>query len=395
MNTGINKMKIKTKRKIQLSVLPSLIGLLTGTLITGTLLMINFSKFTSKDVYDYLEAKNIIEKYFYKDAADTEYLSTALKGMAVGLDDPYAAYMTPKELNEQIISNRGSLVGIGVSVTQDKNGDYVIAEVNEESPAHDADLQVGDVIVSVSGVKVNNMDFEKLIEYIRGEDNTEFEMTISRDGVEIEKELLRKVIESVTVEYTPLQNKIGYIKIKNFKEVTAKQFLEAMKQAIEDKSEGIIFDVRDNGGGMVNTCEKCLDPLLPEGDIAVAEFRDGSVKTICRSDSMEIQMPMTVIVNGNSASAAELFAAALRDFGKAQLVGEKTFGKGIMQDTFTMSNGGAMKLTVAKYRTSKSECYHEIGLTPDYEVKLPEGVDISTPDITKDPQLKKAIDLLI
>ncbi len=388
-------MKIKTKRKIQLSVLPSLIGLLTGTLITGTLLMINFSKFTSKDVYDYLEAKNIIEKYFYKDAADTEYLSTALKGMAVGLDDPYSAYMTPKELNEQIISNRGSLVGIGVSVTQDKNGDYIIAEVNEESPAHDADLQVGDVIVSVSGVKVNNMDFEKLIEYIRGEDNTEFEMTISRDGVEIEKKLLRKVIESVTVEYTPLQNKIGYIKIKNFKEVTAKQFLEAMKQAIEDKSEGIIFDVRDNGGGMVNTCEKCLDPLLPEGDIAVAEFRDGSVKTICRSDSMEIQMPMTVIVNGNSASAAELFAAALRDFGKAQLVGEKTFGKGIMQDTFTMSNGGAMKLTVAKYRTTKSECYHEIGLTPDYEVKLPEGVDISAPDITKDPQLKKAIDLLI
>ena len=387
-------MKIKTKRKLQLTVMPTLIGLLVGTVITGTTLMINFSGLRSSDVYDYIEAKNIIDKFYYKEAGDTEYLSTALKGMVVGLEDPYACYMTPEELSEHNISTSGSLTGIGITVTQNDNGDYVIADVNEDSPAKQADLQTGDILYSVSGKTIKGMEFEELIGYIRGDEGTSFNMTIIRDDKQINKTLTRKVIESVTVVYTPLPDKIGYIKIKTFKEVTAKQFLEAMKNAIEDGSEGIIFDLRENGGGIVSACDKCLDPLLPEGDIAVAEYKDGSIINICSSDAQEIHIPMTTIVNGNTASAAELFCAALRDFGKADLVGENTFGKGIMQDTIAMSNGGAVKLTVARYRTTRSECFHEVGLKPDYEVKLPNGLDISKPDANKDPQLKKAIEVI-
>ena len=387
-------MKLKTKRKIQLIIVPALTGVLAGTIITGTMLMVKFSRFRSSDVYDYLEAKSIIDEYYYKDAADTEYLSTALKGMAVGLGDPYSCYMTPEELNEHQVSNSGSLVGIGVSVMQDKNGDYVIGEVHEDSPAEAAGLEVNDIIYSVEGKTVKGMDFNELIGYIRGEEDTSFKMTVTREGKQIEKTLTRKTIENITVEYTQLEGKIGYIKIKSFKEVTERQYLEAMQKALEDKSEGIIFDLRDNGGGIVNACQQCLDPLLPEGDIAVAQYRDGHEITICTSDDKEIHIPMTVIVNENTASAAELFSAALKDFGKAKLVGQKTFGKGIMQDTFTMSNGGAVKITVAKYRTVRSECFHEIGVSPDYEVTLPEGVDISNPDPNKDTQLKKAMEVV-
>ena len=387
-------MRLKTKRQIQLAIIPTLVGVLAGTAVTGTMLMIRFSKFRSDDVYDYLEAKNIIDEYYYKEAGDTDYLSMALKGMVVGLDDPYACYMTPEELSEHQVSNSGSLIGIGVSVMQDENGDYIIGEVHEDSPAAESGIEVGDIIYSVEGKIVNGMDFNELISYIRGDEDTSFNMTVTRNGKQIEKTLTRKTIESVTVEYTQLEGKIGYIKINSFKEVTAKQFLEAMKSALLDESEGIIFDLRDNGGGIVDACEKCLDPLLPEGKVAVAEYRDGHEITICESDDKEIHIPMTVIVNGNTASAAELFSAALRDFGKAELVGENTFGKGIMQDTFTMSNGGAVKITVARYRTTKSECFHEVGLKPDYEVKLPEGTDISKPDITKDTQLKKAVDVV-
>ena len=375
-------------------IVPALVGVLAGTVITGTMLMIRFSQFRTSDVYDYLEAKSIIDEYYYKEPGDTDYLSMALKGMVVGLEDPYAVYMTPEELNEHQISNSGSLVGIGISVMQNKNGDYVIAAVNEDSPAQQADIKENDIIYSVEGKKVNGMDFNELIGYIRGDEDTSFKMTVTRDGKQIEKTLTRKTIESVTVKYTQLEDKIGYIKIESFKDVTAKQFLEAMKSALTDGSERIIFDLRDNGGGMVNACEQCLDPLLPEGNIAVAEYRDGHEITICVSDDKEIHMPLTVIVNGNTASAGELFAAALKDFGKAEIVGEKTFGKGIMQDTFAMSNGGAVKLTVAKYRTTKSECFHEIGVKPDYEVSLPEGVDISKPDASKDTQLKKAIEVI-
>lgn len=141
-----------------------------------------------------------------------------------------------------------------------------------------------------------------------------------------------------------------------------------MQHLTSNGAKALIFDLRDNPGGLVESVEECLDPLLPEGVIAIAEYKDGHSETIVYSDSSELDMPMAVIVNKNTASAAELFAASLRDFEKAELVGEKTYGKGVMQITTEMENGGAVVLTVAEYRTTVSECYDKIGLSPDYTV---------------------------
>ena len=157
----------------------------------------------------------------------------------------------------------------------------------------------------------------------------------------------------------------------------------------------MIFDLRDDGGGLVSALEKILDPLLPEGEIAIATYRDGTTKTLVESDATECSLPMTVIVNGNTASAAELFTASLRDFGKASVVGMQTFGKGIMQVTQSMPSGGALTLTVATYQTTKGECYHKVGIKPDEIVEAGEdAVDYSDPNSEKDPQLKKAIEMV-
>ena len=154
-----------------------------------------------------------------------------------------------------------------------------------------------------------------------------------------------------------LDGQIGYIRISSFKGNTPEQFQAIYDRLVQDGAKALIFDLRDDGGGLVSALEKILDPLLPEGEIAIATYRDGTTKTLVESDATECSLPMTVIVNGNTASAAELFTASLRDFGKASVVGTQTFGKGIMQVTQSMPSGGALTLTVATYQTTKGECY--------------------------------------
>ena len=173
-----------------------------------------------------------------------------------------------------------------------------------------------------------------------------------------------------------LGNNIGYIKVTGFKKNTPDQFISALERLTANGAKSLIFDVRDNNGGLVPALEECLDPLLPEGVVATAEYNDGRSETIVYSDDSEIDMPMAVIVNENTASAAELFAAALKDSGKAVIVGSQTYGKGVMQVTNEMDDGGAVVLTVAEYKTTKSECYNGIGITPDVQVENEvDGID--------------------
>ncbi len=189
-----------------------------------------------------------------------------------------------------------------------------------------------------------------------------------------------------------LDGQIGYIRIDSFKDNTPEQFQAIYDKLIQDGAKALVFDLRDNGGGLVRSLEKVLDPLMPEGDIAVATYRDGTTRTLVTSDAGECDLPMAVLVNGNTASAAELFAASLHDFGKGKVIGMTTFGKGIMQNTQQLPNGGALTLTVAKYRTVRGECYHGVGITPDAEVEAgEEKVDYDNPNSKTDPQLAAAI----
>lgn len=351
----------------------------------------------AKSIEEIYTVDKFIDENYYGSYDEEEIVDQALKGMVNALDDKYSAYMTPDEYEQNLIDAKGSITGIGITVNKDDNNEIKIVEISEQSPAGKAGLKVNDIITAVDGKYVNEMEYTDAVNLVRGEAGTKVSITVKRGNKEISYNMIREEITTETVTSRMLENNIAYIRITGFKENTSYQFNIELKKCLENNASSIIFDLRNNGGGLVSACSDCLDPLLPEGDIAIAEFKDGSTEVICKSDEIELNLPMAVLVNEYSASAAELFAAALRDFGKAVLVGQNTFGKGIMQNTYNLDNGGGLKLTVAKYRTVKSDCYHGVGLKPDYEVALPDKyADSKNNDIpyNEDTQLLKAIEVL-
>lgn len=377
--------------------LTATISAIVASIATGTIFIATntYNQNTNEeDFSDYYEVINYIDQYYYKEPDKESYMDNALKGLVAGLGDPYAIYMTPDEYQSQMESYEGSFAGIGVTITQNEDKEFEIVEVLKDSPALENGIEVGDIITSVNDIKTDHLTNQELVTLVKGPVGTQVTITFKRDGKEFDKTLTRDEIKSETVEYQMLENNTAYIKVTSFKDVTTDQFKIALDSALNDGAEKIIYDLRNNGGGLLTSCQAMLDLLLPEGDVAYAKFKDGSETVICSSDKKELNLPTVILVNENTASASELFSSAMRDFDKAQLVGTKTYGKGIMQNTIGLSNNGGLTITVAEYRTAKSECFHGEGLQPDYEVELPEGTDISSPDPEKDPQLKKAMEIL-
>ncbi len=346
------------------------------------------------EISEYFEVKELIEKNYIENPDEESYMDNALKGLVAGIGDEYAAYMTPEEYRSNMESLQGSFAGIGVTVTKNENNEFQIVEIKKNSPASEKDIRTDDIIIKVNDIPTENMDLNQLVSLVKGEEGTEVTVILKRNDKEFDITLTRKQIEDETVEYTLLEDDIAYIKITSFKEVTTEQFEVAFNTAIDEGAKKMIYDLRNNGGGLLTACEAMLDPFLPACNIAYADYKSGKSEVIANSGSNEITVPTVILVNEDTASASELFSSAMRDFEKAKLVGTKTYGKGIMQNTIPVSNGGALKITVAKYRTAKSDCFHGVGLTPDYIVELPEGTDISIPDPEKDPQLKKAMEIL-
>ncbi len=305
---------------------------------------------------------------YFGEIDESELNDGILKGYVAGLADNYSRYLSADEYIDEQNDNAGELIGLGLTLSEDESGYIRIDDIIADSPATESGIQKGDIIISVDGVDVIETGFNESVEAMNGSEGTSITLTIRRNGVDTDYTFTRRSIELVTVTGELIDGSIGYIKIDGFKQNTPEQFIETLQHLTSNGAKALIFDLRDNPGGLVESVEECLDPLLPEGVIAIAEYKDGHSETIVYSDSSELDMPMAVIVNKNTASAAELFAASLRDFEKAELVGEKTYGKGVMQITTEMENGGAVVLTVAEYRTTVSECYDKIGLSPDYTV---------------------------
>lgn len=343
-----------------------------------------------------IELEKYVNDNYYKAADKESAMNGALKGYVEGLEDPYSSYLTADEYNSWKTMESGTMVGIGVTVQFDEESGLYVAEVKEGYPAYESGIKEGDIITEVEGESIPEMGYEEAVSRIKGEEGTSVNLTIKRDDNEDMKfSVLRSEIVVNTVSGKMLDEDIAYIRISAFRENTDEQFKEIFDELIDDGAKGLVFDLRNNGGGMLVSLKAILDPLLPEGTIATAKYGNGEVKTIIESDKNEINLPMAVLVNGNTASAAELFAASLSDFDKAFLVGETTYGKGVMQDTREVA-GGAVTLTVATYQTVRGECYHGIGITPDYEVSLSEDfvLDYENPDEKGDSQLKTAIENL-
>ena len=323
---------------------------------------------------------------FYGEINEGDLSDGILKGYISGLDDQYSRYLTADEYLSEQSDDSGELVGLGLTLAQDESGYIRISEILTDSPAAETGLVQGDLIIRIDGLDVIDTGFEESVEAMRGTEGSSITLTIRRDGIDTDYTFTRRAINVVSVTGEMLGGYIGYIKITGFKKNTPEQFIETLERLTTNGAKYLLFDVRDNPGELVSALEECLDPLLPEGVVATAEYKDGHSETIAYSDASELDLPMAVLVNEKTASAAELFAGALKDFGKASIVGMQTFGKGVMQATTPFEGGGAIVLTVAEYKTPFSPCYNGVGITPEYRVENEEA------DI--DAQYSKAIEVL-
>ena len=343
--------------------------------------------------YSRLEALDTyVREHYYQSELDEDGLMNGiLKGYVEGLDDPYSVYLTEEEYSVAKLRDSGRQVGIGITVTQNADGYAEILEVQEDSPAENGGLQVGDVIVAVEGKDLKEAGYEESINNVRGEPDTKVRLTIRRKEKDSEFTITRRDFELKTIKSELLDGHIGYIRIRAFRENTDEQFQAAMDDLIANGADALLFDVRNNGGGLLDTLQNMLDPLLPEGVIATATYQNGESETVISSDEVETDLPIVILVNGKSASASELFSASLRDFKNAKLIGTQTYGKGVMQNMVAMPDGGGLNLTVATYQTTRSECYHGVGLTPDEVVEPSDDTDVDAIDPGTDPQLAAGI----
>ena len=334
---------------------------------------------------DELDAK--VREEYYTDIPEEDVMNGMLMGYVDGLGDKYSTYRSATEYAQYEDSNAGVYTGVGISVHKMDSGEAEIVSVTENGSAEKAGIEAGDILVAVEGTLLKD-GYAEAIKLIEGEVGTNVVLRVrkGKTGNEQTYTVTRAKLDEITVESEMLDNHIGYIRIKKFRTVSVTQFRNAMNTLHEKGAEKFIFDVRDNGGGVLSALEQMVDPLLPEGELAFAHDKQGNATTILTSDAEQMEFPMAILVNGNTASTSELFACVLRDYAGAKLVGEKTFGKGIMQTTFPLSSG-AVTLTTATYETGITPCYHGVGLEPDV-------LSVPAEDTDEDTQLADAVKLL-
>lgn len=334
---------------------------------------------------DYLE--RMIDAY-YLDEIDEELMEEGVyKGLISGLNDPYSAYYTADEYKSLMEDTLGTYYGIGALVSQDVDtGIITVIKAFENAPAEKAGMKNGDIIYKVEGQEVTGEDLNNVVAKMKGDKGTKVNITVYRESENeyIDLVVTRDEVNVPTVEYKMLDKTqgIGYIQISQFEEVTYEQFEKAIDALQKQGMKSIIFDVRDNPGGMYDIVCKILDDLLPEGTIVYTMDKYGT-KEEQTSDKDCLGIPMVVLQNENSASASEIFAGAIQDFGAGKVVGTQSFGKGIVQSVFPLSDGTAVKLTISKYYTPNGTNIHGKGITPDVIVEAGTSED-------KDEQLLKA-----
>ena len=334
---------------------------------------------------DELDAK--VREAFYQDVPEEDVLDGMLSGYVAGLGDKYSVYRSDRELSAYEDNNAGVYTGIGISVRPDEEGNVIIVGVTEGGSAEKAGIAEEDILLEVEGVSAKE-SYQEAISLINGEAGTSVQVRIKKHdtGKEQKLSLMRMKLGEVTVISEMLPDKIGYIRISKFRNVSPAQFETARQDLLKQGAKAFLFDVRDNGGGVVSALEKMVDPLLPEGELAFAVNRNGEKQPILTSDANCTEMPYAVLMNQNSASSSELFACVLRDYADAILVGEKSYGKGIMQTTFALSSGG-LTITTSTIETGVTPCYHGVGLEPDV-------LSVYDPEQEEDNQIADAVDAL-
>lgn len=352
-----------------------------------------------KEVEDKVkEINTFIDAYYYFDIEEETKEEAIYDGIMAGLDDPYSVYYTAEEYAALQEETSGEYVGIGAVVTQGENKAVTIVRPIPGSPAEEIGLKAEDIVVQVGDVEIIDQDLQSVVDMIRGEEGTKIYIKIFRpsENEYMEFDVTRRKVENVTVYSEILEDNIGYIQVQQFYDNTDEEFIAAVKDMQSKNVKGIIVDVRDNPGGLLTSVVNMCDFIMEEGPILTTKDKNGKViQKYDSTDEESLDIPMVVLVNGNSASASEIFAGALKDTGKAELVGTTTYGKGIVQSVIPLSDGTAIKITIAKYFTPAGHDIHEAGVEPDYVVELPDdmasAVNVNRED---DTQLNKAIDII-
>ena len=314
----------------------------------------------------------IIEKYYYQDDVSKEDLEIGIyRGLLDAVGDPYTVYYTPEEIQDLYEQTEGIYYGIGAYVALDEttNRTKILSPI-PGTPAEEAGLRADDVLSEVDGVDTYDMDINKVVSLIKGEEGTTVSLTIYREGesdflyIDVE----RRKVEAPTVEFEMLEDGMAYIQITEFDEVTVDQFAEALAEARASEMEGLIIDVRANPGGSLDAVVNICQMLLPEGMIVYTEDKYGSRSEYTCDGKREFDLPLVLLIDGNSASASEILAGAIQDYEIGTLVGTTTFGKGIVQQVVNLRDGSAVKITVSSYYTPNGRNIHGTGIEPDVEV---------------------------
>ncbi|NLL71228.1 MAG: S41 family peptidase [Epulopiscium sp.] len=338
-----------------------------------------------------------LDKY-YVDGIDKEKLMEGTyTGLVAGVGDPYTVYYNEEDFERFKVETEGSYAGIGVIVSVDPE-DQLITIISPfiGSPGEKAGLLPGDKIIQVNGTDVTGKKLDEAVSMIKGPEGTKVTLKIFRKSENdvFTVDVRRATIDVPTVHHEILDDNIGYLKITGFDQVTYKQFMEAYTDLNEKGQKGLIIDVRNNPGGLLHIVAKIADELLPEGLIVYTEDKNGRREEL-RSDAKQIQVPLVVLTNENSASASEILAGAIKDHGIGTLVGTTTFGKGLVQNIIDLEDGTAIKVTTSKYYTPNGTHIQDIGIEPDYIVELPEELKKKIQlEPEEDLQLQKALQVI-
>lgn len=376
------------------------VGLYTGRFDLNSAIKTGSSQVTDEQAEKIKDKVNLLSAYidkYYLNNIDYEKMADSIyKGILNGLDDKYAAYYTKDEYKDISEKASGVFCGIGAYMSQNsKTGVLTIIGVVSGGPAEKAGVKKGDILVEVDGENIENKDISYIVSKVKGKEGTSVEIALQRKNAAqlLKMKIERKVIRDNTVSHKMLDNNIGYISVSGFEEVTEKQFIKAVDD-LENKGEkGLIIDLRDNGGGLLNTAIGMLDRLLPKELVVYTKDKQGMAQEYYTKDKQEVNVPIVILVNGNSASASEVFSGALKDYGKAKLIGTKTFGKGIVQSSFELQDKTAIKFTTSKYYTPKGNNIHGKGFEPDMKVEYTgKMTKLKETGIKVDNQVEAALD---
>ncbi len=373
---------------------------------TGSLLVLGGTGFHKVDNSPLLDEKTVdklntlyqyLNVYYYEDFEIEDIRNSLFDGLMAGVNDPYTVYYTKEEYEDMTVSTSGTYYGIGAGLSQDAETMKVtITKVYAGTPAEEAGLENGDEIITVADIDATSMDVSALVHHIRGEEGTTVHMVIYRasTGETLEFDVERRNVVLPSVEEELLEGGIGYIQVTGFQEKTATQFMEKVEKLQEQGMKGVIIDLRANPGGYLRTAVDMLDYILPEGTITYTEDAYGNRNTYYSKPGC-LDMPIVLLVDGNSASASEIFAGAIKDYQYGTIVGTTTFGKGIVQQPVELEDGDAIKLTISRYFTPNGNYIHGVGIEPDVVVEYDyTGPEDESYDKQYDSQFLKAVEVM-